>query len=104
MIADTDALVTAVWHERYVGAADPALDALAEANVPDLYLVCGDEFVWVQDGTRESQEHRTSMQRSIEDRVLRSGADVVRLSGAHDQRIATALDAIEPLRRFPTYA
>ncbi len=51
VIADTDALVTAVWHERYIGAADPWLDALAAGHVPDLYLICGDEFVWVQDGS-----------------------------------------------------
>jgi NadR type nicotinamide-nucleotide adenylyltransferase len=101
VIADTDALVTAVWHERYLGSADPKLDELAESNVPDLYLLCADDFAWVQDGTRESSDQRSAMQRSIERRSAASGAPVVVLQGSHEQRLATALRALEPLRTFP---
>lgn len=101
VIADTDALVTAVWHERYLGSSDPELDELAAANLPDLYLVCADDFDWVQDGTRESHEHRSAMQRSIEQRTEASGAPVVTLAGSREQRLAVALEALEPFRTLP---
>ncbi|MEP6299441.1 MAG: ATP-binding protein, partial [Ilumatobacter sp.] len=101
VIADTDALVTAVWHERYLGSSDQHLDELASRQRPDLYLVCADDFAWVQDGTRESRDERASMQRSIEARTGASGARVVVLRGPHEQRVETALDAIAPLRTFP---
>ncbi|MFV0525016.1 MAG: AAA family ATPase [Acidimicrobiales bacterium] len=100
VVADTDALVTAVWHERYLGRADPGLDALAEGWVPDLYLVCRPDFGWVQDGTRESEAHRDGMQASMERRAQASGAEVVVLSGPHEQRVAKALAAIEAVAEF----
>jgi NadR type nicotinamide-nucleotide adenylyltransferase len=101
VIADTDALVTAVWHERYLGSSDPKLEGLVASNVPSLYLVCADDFDWVQDGTRESHDHRSAMQRSIEQRTRTSGAPVVTLNGSHEQRLARALEALQPLRKFP---
>lgn len=101
VIADTDALVTAVWHERYLGAANPELDAIAAKNAPDLYLVCAPDFDWVQDGTRESKAHRQAMHDSVLDRAEVSGADVAVLSGPHDSRLNSALDRIETLTNFP---
>lgn len=101
VISDTDALVSAVWHERYLGSTGQELTEFAAVNVPDLYLVCADDFDWVQDGTRESHEHRASMQRSIQVRVEASGAQVVVLTGSHEQRLSSALDALEALRQFP---
>lgn len=104
VVADTDALVTAVWHERYLGAPDDELDALAGASVPDLYLVCGPEIPWVQDGTRESADQRGAMHRSMLDRARRSGAEVVELVGTHEARLATGLAAIDRLTDFGVLA
>lgn len=101
VIADTDALVTAVWHERYVGAPDDDLDYLATETSPDLYLVCAPDFDWVQDGTRESQARRRAMHESILRRAAESGAAVAVVSGLHDARLADALNLIEPLTNFP---
>jgi HTH-type transcriptional regulator, transcriptional repressor of NAD biosynthesis genes len=100
VVADTDALVTAVWHERYMGCADPELDAFAAGWVPDLYLVCCPDFGWVQDGTRESEAHREAMHASMERRARRSGARVVTLPGPHELRLRTALAAIEEVATF----
>ncbi len=101
VIADTDAQVTAVWHERYLGAADEELDTLAADTSPDMYLVCSPDFEWVQDGTRESQTNRQAMHQSILRRAEASGADVAVLSGSHDVRLCVALDRIESLTNFP---
>ncbi len=100
VISDTDALVTAVWHERYLGFSDPRLDALAGDSPPDLYFVCRPDFAWVQDGTRESEAHRAAMQQSMERRAASSGAEVVVLEGPHDHRLATAEEAIERVAQF----
>ena len=99
VISDTDALVTSVWHERYLGTTDPHLDALIEP--PDLYLVCCPDFEWVQDGTRESAAERTWMHERTVARVAASGAPSVLLAGSHAERLATALEHIRPLTIFP---
>ncbi len=101
VIADTDALVTAVWHERYLGWSDDELDALAAEVCPDLYLVCAPDFEWVQDGTRESPAHRQAMHESVLRRTDASRAQVAVLSGSPDARLAEALSLIEPLTDFP---
>jgi len=101
VIADTDALVTAVWHERYLGAPDPELEQRVPTNTPDLYLVCCTDFDWVQDGTRESADHRKAMHESVVARAEASTAEVAFLSGPHEERLARALDLVEPLTRFP---
>lgn len=100
IVADTDALVTAVWHERYLGSANTKLDALAKGWVPDLYLVCRPDFDWVQDGTRESESHRDEMQSSMEQRAHASGAEVVMLFGPHEQRLARALRTVAAVAEF----
>jgi len=98
VIADTDALVTCVWHERYVGK--PLLDVV-EPVVPDIYLVCAPDFDWVQDGTRESAEMRQWMHERTLELVERSGAPYAVLEGPADERLARALQLVDPLTRFP---
>ena len=101
VIADTDTMVTAVWHDRYLGVTDPVLDELASRSVPDLYLVCDPDFDWVQDGTRESAAYRASMHESLIRRADASGAQVIHLRGPHRARFETALDVVRPLTCFP---
>ncbi|HET7609759.1 MAG TPA: AAA family ATPase, partial [Gammaproteobacteria bacterium] len=43
LFCDTDALATAVWHERYMGRRSPNVEAFAAARVPDLYLLTLDD-------------------------------------------------------------
>jgi len=100
LIADTDALVTAVWHERYLGRPDDRLDALSAQWEPDLYVVCQPDFEWVQDGTRESLMHRESMQESMERRANATTAGVVTVSGPHEERVSAALSAIGAASKF----
>lgn len=99
VVNDTDALVTAVWHERYLDRRDAELDAMVEP--PDLYLVCCPDFDWVQDGTRESHVEREGMHAAMLARAEASGAAVAVLTGSHDERIALALALIHPLTVHP---
>lgn len=100
LISDTDALVTAVWRERYVGSPDPALEAMSAAHRPDLYLVCAPDFDWVQDGTRESHKHRQWMHEATLDKVRASGVPMEIVSGARSERLRRALELIQPLTVF----
>lgn len=101
VVSDTDALVTAAWHERYTGSRDPDLERLAAEVSPDLYLVCAPDFAWVQDGTRESREFRATMHEAMLERAESSTAEVVCLTGSHEERLDQAREAVGPLTRFP---
>lgn len=100
VIADTDALVTAVWHERYLGSSDPEIETLASSSTPDLYLVCAPDFDWVQDGTRESERHRMAMHAGILERVGRARCQAALLQGSQEGRLAKALESVRPLQAF----
>jgi HTH-type transcriptional repressor of NAD biosynthesis genes len=48
LICDTDALATAIWHERYLGCRSPAVDELAASRRHAMYILTGDDIPWVQ--------------------------------------------------------
>ena len=62
VVADTDALATSVWHDRYLGGShQPALD-LAQMNPPALYLLTLPHGVpFDQDGFRDGEDVRGLM-------------------------------------------
>ena len=97
VIADTDGLVTAVWHERYLDRAGPSFITPS----PDLYLICSPDFAWEQDGTRESEQERQWMHERMVELANKSGAAVQVLSGPHVERLVHALELVHPLTQFP---
>lgn len=100
LVCDTDPLATTVWHRRYVGGACEALERLAAGRRCDLYLLTVPDFPFVQDGTRESEALREAMHGWFEEALARRGVPWVALGGPHEVRMARALEAIAPLRRF----
>lgn len=91
VVADTDALVTGVWHRRYVGDDQAEVAKVAEATRPHHYLVCAPDFPWVQDGTRESAAHREAMHAHTLEAVRASNVAFTVLTGPHQQRMRAAL-------------
>jgi len=62
IVADTDALATSVWHDRYVGGPHPPALSLARARPPDLYILTDPDGVpFDQDGLRDGESIRASM-------------------------------------------
>lgn len=100
VVLDTDALVTAVWHRRYMGSDDAELLDFAAEHRPDLYLVCAPDFDWVQDGTRESRSVRLAMHESTLEVVADTGVAFEVLHGPHSDRVTRAVELLDNLTSF----
>ena len=96
LVCDTDAFSVGIWHERYLGAPDPSVDALARHH--PLYLLTHHEGApFVQDGYRDGEAIRPWMTERFEQELLATGRRHVCLRGSLDERIQTALGAVDDL-------
>jgi NadR type nicotinamide-nucleotide adenylyltransferase len=97
LVCDTNAFATALWHRRYMGAHDPAVDAIAARDRADLYLLTGDEIPFAQDGIRDGEAIRHEMHGWFEDALRAQPAPWRLLRGSLEVREAEALRAIGEL-------
>jgi nicotinamide riboside kinase len=97
LICDTDAFVTARFHEVYTGRVSPELELLADDARYDLYLLCDPNTPFDQDGWRTDGPHRRVMHEAFRSRVEELGAHYVELSGWHTERLERATAAIDRL-------
>ncbi len=95
VILDTDALVTKVWHRRYLDSENPPLEKLVNAFLPDLYFVCAPDFEWVHDGTRESPNYRNSMHLDTLQLIANTGVPFIELTGDQSKRLKEAVAVID---------
>jgi NadR type nicotinamide-nucleotide adenylyltransferase len=101
VVLDTDALVTDVWRRRYLGDGDESLVGLATSRPPDLYLVCAPDFAWVQDGSRESEQHRSAMHDHTLKAIASTGVHSVILEGDAQRRLTHAIELVDELTTYP---
>ncbi len=99
LLCDTDALATCLWHERYVGGADPGLEAFARALPPRaLYLLTGIAGVpFVDDGLRDGAHVREGMHQRFIERLSAQATPWAMVSGDADTRISRVIDLIDDL-------
>ena len=104
VVADTDALATSVWHDRYVGGPhQPALD-LASMTPPDLYLLTTPDGVpFVDDGLRDGEHVRADMTRAFEVALDASGVPWSQVTGDRDARLAQAVRLVDVLLASPRF-
>jgi NadR type nicotinamide-nucleotide adenylyltransferase len=96
LICDTDAFATGIWHQRYMKARSPKVDAIVAAQKnPDLYILTDVKTPFVQDGTRDGERIREWMQAQFETELKTRGVPVLRVSGPHQEREAVAAARIE---------
>ncbi|NNC42960.1 MAG: AAA family ATPase [Acidimicrobiia bacterium] len=95
VILDTDALVTKVWHRRYLDSPNPILEELVDEFLPDLYFVCAPDFEWVHDGTRESPNYRDSMHIDTLQLIAATGVPFIELTGDQSKRLKEAIAVID---------
>ena len=95
LLCDTDTFATAVWHERYLGARAPAVEALAVAT-PSLYLLTHhDDVPFESDEIRDGEHLRAWMTGAFVERLRGSAHRGELLRGTREQRVAAALRAID---------
>jgi len=95
VVCDTDVLATALWFERYVGGARPrALYDRAAAHRPLLYVLTGDDIPFVQDGMRDGEHLRASMQQRFREELAAQPVAWVEVHGTVTERVDAALEAV----------
>lgn len=97
LFCDTDALATAIWHEHYLGSPSPAVEALARQRHYALYILTACDVPFVQDTIREGEYTRDWMTRRFEEELSRRPEPWMKVSGSHEERMRTAVAAIDRL-------
>jgi len=95
MILDTDAVMTAVWADVLLGHRPPDLDRIDDPA--DLYLLCDIDVPFVADTVRYFPDPatRARMFEQCRAELERRGLPYVLIGGSREQRLKTAIAAIE---------
>lgn len=96
LFCDTDAFTTAVFHEAYLGSPASGFEDLA-ARRYDLYLVCGLDVPFVDDGWRDLEEQRRQMHERLLEHAQESSSPWLVVEGPHAARLAAARKAVDTL-------
>jgi HTH-type transcriptional repressor of NAD biosynthesis genes len=104
LFCDTDLFTTACFHEAYLGCKDAELERLARSRRYDLYLLCGLDVPFVQDGWRDDGPHRAAMDSAYRTFLEESEAPWVDLRGPYDDRLGRAVAAVDALLAEETWS
>ncbi len=92
LVCDTDALATAIWHERYMDFASDAVLAIAAQQArPFVRILAGDEIPFEDDGLRDGEHIRHAMQARFREALAESGVPWIEVGGDVAARVAQAL-------------
>ena len=97
LICDTDALATAVWHERYLGRRSATMERLAADRRYALHILTADDIPFVQDGTRDGEPIRGWMTQRFREVLAASGRPWLEVRGSRAGRLDAAVRAIDAL-------
>jgi nicotinamide riboside kinase len=96
LVCDTDAFAVGVWHERYLGAPAPRIDAVARQH--PLYLLTDDAGVpFEQDGYRDGEALRPWMTERFVELLEATGRRHLVLRGGPEERVESGLAAVDDL-------
>jgi NadR type nicotinamide-nucleotide adenylyltransferase len=96
LICDTTPLSTLFYSQELFGKVDPLLRNLAETRY-DFYLLCADDFAFVQDGTRQDAAFRAMQNRWYERHLQRRHCLWQWVEGSVRARLEQALELISAL-------
>ncbi|MFB7281262.1 AAA family ATPase [Streptomyces hydrogenans] len=98
LFCDTDAFATTIWHERYLGTASAATGEIAARGRQHLWLLTDHRGVdFEDDGLRDGEHLRPWMTARFLAQLAHSGRRTVVLTGPHEERLATAVAAVDAL-------
>jgi nicotinamide riboside kinase len=96
---DTDAMTTALWHERYQGSSSKVVDRLGRMRTYDLFVLCDTDIPWERDGIRLGADTRSAMHRRfLEVLSTQRREPWILVSGSVEQRMAAVDFEIRRLR------
>jgi NadR type nicotinamide-nucleotide adenylyltransferase len=96
---DTDMNVMKVWHEVVFNLCPTwILKTIAQTH-NDLYLLCDTDLPWAKDELREYPDitFRQKLFRMYKDAVINSGTPWTVVSGSGNQRLQSAMTAVESM-------
>lgn len=94
LVCDTNSLATCLWHRRYIGSDLPELWDFARLGTCDFYLLTGDEIPFVQDGLRDGEHIRHTMQDWFREALAEQEVPWVEISGSRTARLEAAVSLI----------
>lgn len=97
LICDTDAFATSIWHERYMGTRSVQVEAIANRQKHDLYILTGDEIPFVQDGLRDGEHIRHDMHKRFIERLEGDKKPYIVVTGSREERLQKAIRAIDEI-------
>ncbi len=97
LICDTDAMATAVWHERYLGIRSASVERIADTMPPRaLYLLTDHEGVpFEDDGLRDGEHVRGWMNARFAEELRTGRVSWHLVSGPPDVRLRAALRHVD---------
>lgn len=97
IVGDTDTLATVAWWERYLGTPADSLRRFAESRTADLYLLTDPDGVDFDDSDplRDGRSVRQGMHGRFIELLEGAGRPWQLVSGDREERVATALHAIQ---------
>lgn len=100
LICDTDLHVIRVWSEHKYHGCDPLILAYIACRKYDLYLLTYVDIPWQEDPQREypDPQMREYFYKVYKDIVMASGVPWVEIKGNFEERLATAVSAIDALK------
>jgi NadR type nicotinamide-nucleotide adenylyltransferase len=97
LICDTDALATAIWHQRYVGTWSAEVEEIASRRNYDLYLLTDCDIPFEQDGIRDGEHIRVWMTRRFTEELTKRSCRWVLIKGSREHRLKRAVEEIDKL-------
>jgi NadR type nicotinamide-nucleotide adenylyltransferase len=101
LISDTELLVTKVWSEHAFGSCPEWILQQLERQHYDLYLLAGIDIPWEPDPQREHPHLRDYFYQLYRQELLSRGWPFVEVWGNLSERMAQAVNAINPLLQKP---
>ncbi|HMI62578.1 MAG TPA: ATP-binding protein [Puia sp.] len=99
LFVDTDLYVLKVWSEFVFGRCDPWILGQIGSRQYDGYLLCNTDLPWVKDELREYPDlvTREKLYHIYRDLLVNQPTPWAEISGLADQRLATAIEAVNGL-------
>jgi nicotinamide riboside kinase len=98
VFSDTDVLVIKVWHEFKYNGLSAEIDDILDNQSPRKYLLTYPDLHWQPDPLRENPDDLLKIFNFYEKTLKEIGADYKVIRGTGDERLNSAIDAINQMK------